>query len=128
MGAAGDVSHPPPHPSLPPIQPTNTTSQWGRSACLKAHPNVQQAIEKYCRPRDSFWGFNVPGAAANTPKTVGHAIVYIDGACNPAQWLPWDICFKQFYNMCVDGSSARGENNRAYGRDKCQKWVIVNPA
>lgn len=36
-----------------------------------------------------------------------------------------DICFKQFYSMCVSGNG-RGENSRVYGRKKCQRWSIVN--
>lgn len=68
----------------------------------------------------------VPGAAANSAKRVGNAIVSINGGCNPAQWLPWDICFKQFYSMCVQGNG-RGESQRIYGRDGCQKWGIANP-
>jgi hypothetical protein len=67
----------------------------------------------------------VPGAAANSPKQFGNAVVSINGGCNPAQWLPWDICFKQFYSMCVSGDG-RGENSRVYGRDRCQKWRIFH--
>jgi hypothetical protein len=80
----------------------------------------------YCRPRDKWYGFMVPGAAANNVKQFGNARVTIEGGCNPAQWLPWDICFKQFYDMC-SSSTDRGQNSRAYGRDKCQRWVITNP-
>jgi hypothetical protein len=68
----------------------------------------------------------VPGAAANSAKKIGHARITIEGGCNPAQWLPWDICFKQFYSMCVSGN-ARGESWRVYGRNKCQAWTISNP-
>lgn len=31
--------------------------QWGKAACLKRAPNVQRAIERYCRPRSRFAGF-----------------------------------------------------------------------
>jgi hypothetical protein len=80
----------------------------------------------FCRPRDKNGGFMVPGATTSSPKQVGNARVGIEGACNPAQWLPWDICFKQFYSMCVSGNG-RGESERVYGRNQCQRWRISNP-
>jgi hypothetical protein len=133
LGVASDVSidiNPPSPIQSNPTKPTQLThlqnTQWGKSACLTRFPNVQRAIEMYCRPRDKWYGFMVPGAAANNIKQFGNARVTIEGGCNPAQWLPWDICFKQFYDMC-SSSTDRGQNNRAYGRDKCQKWVITNP-
>lgn len=57
---------------------------------------------------------------------MGNAVVGITGVCRPAQWLPWDICFKQFYEMCVSGNG-RGEQSRVYGKKRCQKWKISNP-
>lgn len=57
---------------------------------------------------------------------MGNAVVGITGGCRPAQWLPWDICFKQFYEMCVSGNG-RGEQSRVYGKKRCQKWKISNP-
>jgi hypothetical protein len=131
LGVASDVSTDinPPFPTNP-IQSNQANpshhQQWGKSACLSRFPNVQRAIEMYCRPRDKWYGFMVPGAAANNIKQFGNARVTIEGGFNPAQWLPWDICFKQFYDMC-SSSTDRGQNNRAYGRDKCQRWVITNP-
>jgi hypothetical protein len=44
---------------------------------------------------------NVPGARGSQGERVGNAIVSIDAGCNPAQWLPWDVCFKQFYNVSI---------------------------
>lgn len=86
----------------------------------------------------------VPGGRGNNVERNGKAVVSIKARCNPPQYLPWvsqrgkgivphngqltigqDICFKQFYSMCVSGNG-RGENSRVYGRKKCQKWSIVN--
>ncbi|GAB7332491.1 hypothetical protein MBLNU13_g04285t1 [Cladosporium sp. NU13] len=100
---------------------------WGKGACIRRAPNVQKAIEFYCRPAKGTAGRYVPGGAGNRVSTpVGNARVTIDAGCNPAQWLPWDICFKQFYSMCVSGNG-RGENERLYGRNRCQRWKISNP-
>jgi hypothetical protein len=99
--------------------------QWGKRACKAKAPNVQRAIERYCTPapgaagrvcidlpsrlrrRRTAWNHvtdeamqqNVPGARGSTGTRVGNAIVSIDASCNPAQYLLWDICFKQFYNV-----------------------------
>jgi hypothetical protein len=97
-----------------------TVLQWGKRACKTKAPNVQRAIERYCSMAPGAGGRvcihlarllawnqvaneavqqNVPGARGSRGERVGNAIVSIDAGCNPAQWLPWDVCFKQFYNV-----------------------------
>lgn len=77
-------------------------------------------------PLTPFLPQSIPSVHSGNHKRVGNAVVGITGGCRPAQWLPWDICFKQFYEMCVSGNG-RGEQSRVYGKKRCQKWKISNP-
>ncbi|OQO10684.1 hypothetical protein B0A48_03984 [Cryoendolithus antarcticus] len=106
---------------------------WGKGTCARLHPNVHKAIEKFCN-----YGYNpktpiLTGEnAAQNGQRYGNAWVHIGHTCwGRHEYVPWDICFKQFYDMCISGNN-RGENARNYGGLMdgvgCQKWIINNPA
>lgn len=43
--------------------------------------------------------------------------------CSPAQKVPKEWCFKQFWNMCRNGRK-NGSNVNKYGTVGCQTWYI----
>lgn len=44
-------------------------------------------------------------------------------SCKPAQWVPQEWCFKQFFNMCVNLGKG-GKVRAKYGKGGCQDWHI----
>jgi len=51
-----------------------------------------------------------------------YAQIWIKGNCKPAQWVPWDYCFNQFFNMCAHRGAVNTLQTRKYGRNNCQTW------
>lgn len=50
-------------------------------------------------------------------------LMSLSGNCRPAQWVPMDYCFKNFWNMCVNMNKDY-KANANYGNGGCQKWFI----
>ncbi|OQO10683.1 hypothetical protein B0A48_03983 [Cryoendolithus antarcticus] len=101
---------------------------WGRGWCRSLHPKVCGAINTFCNHGYSSTSriFTGDNWATNGVRN-GNAWVRIAQSCGDRQYVPWDVCFKQFYDMCVYGTKERGEANRDYGRNGCQHWIINNP-
>ena len=45
------------------------------------------------------------------------------GKCKPAQWVPMDYCFQNFWNMCVN-MNKKDMGRANYGNGGCQTWHI----
>ncbi|KAK5136093.1 hypothetical protein LTR08_004143 [Meristemomyces frigidus] len=102
---------------------TTVTADDGTKCSNKA-PSVVNAIGKFCQKTNMV----VPSKYA-TGGMMGYAgkqtRISITGNCGPAQWVPQEYCFKQFYHMCATGTSS-GTSAKRYGRNGCQTWLIGN--
>ena len=45
------------------------------------------------------------------------------GKCKPAQWVPMNYCFQNFWNMCVN-MNKKDMGRANYGNGGCQTWHI----
>jgi hypothetical protein len=45
------------------------------------------------------------------------------GKCEPAQWVPMNYCFQNFWNMCVN-MNKKDMGRANYGNGGCQTWHI----
>ncbi|KXT11835.1 hypothetical protein AC579_4281 [Pseudocercospora musae] len=101
-----------------------------KGVCQKKNPRVVKAIDLFCQRSGAK--LTVPALFAHTgvylrpspPQSPNKVYVWIDGTCSPAQWVPQDVCQKQFYQMCATGGE-RGGAVAKYGRDGCQTWNIL---
>lgn len=109
-----------------------------RGTCKTKHPHAFDAINRFC----SINNLSVPSNFAANGQTNGpRGLVkaWIDSTlaqstnqahtdqilgtalnpCRPAQWIPKEYCFKQFYAMC-----AASRDHQLYGKANCQTWRI----
>lgn len=108
-------------------------SKATNAACAAIEPAIVNAVGQFCQ-NDKIY---IPSAYAlngmrgwdddfKKDKKAHSAKVWISGRCSPAQYVPQDICFQQFWDMCTstvfpaDGYPV----NKEYGNDGCQDWNI----
>lgn len=79
---------------------------WGKWACGSQHPAVQDAIQKFCNGNKKIVA---PGAYSKIGAKTKNAWVRIEGTCSPPQYVPWDICYKQFYPVRLSANGWTGD-------------------
>ena len=92
--------------------------------CSNKAPSVINAIGKFCQKQNIV----VPspyatGGGNGFAEKSTH--ISIAGTCSPAQWIPQEYCFSQFYQICANGNE-HGTGAKYYGRNGCQRWLISN--
>ncbi|EME80672.1 uncharacterized protein MYCFIDRAFT_198838 [Pseudocercospora fijiensis CIRAD86] len=101
-----------------------------KGVCQTKNPRVVKAIDLFCHR--SGTKLTVPSLFAHTgvylkpqpPHSPNEVFVWIEGTCSPPQWVPQEVCRKQFFQMCATGGGKGGAKVR-YGRDGCQGWNIL---
>lgn len=105
--------------------PSDSTNVAG---CAKRSPDLVNAIATFCNKRDAGGQFTndimVPSDYANDGVTINGWHVQITAGCDPAQWVPADICMTQFHALCASGADTMvGFNGWTGGHDGvCQSW------
>lgn len=77
--------------------------------CAKNNPDVMNSIGIFCQKTNMV----IPSTYANNGQGKGGYHVGITGNCKPAQWVPQQYCFSQFYEIC--GNSPDGSGTKNYG-------------
>lgn len=108
-------------------------------ACSKKNGDVVNALGKFCQ--NSKLVGPIPNPTSLPPTNISQVVpskysktgmysdnkkvnIWISGSCGPAQWVPQEYCFSQFYHLCATGDKY-GQNHAYYGRNNCQSWHIV---
>ena len=96
--------------------------------CAAKDPSVTNAIGKFCQKTNLVVPSSYAAGGMNGYSSKTHIRIFnsAQGGCNPAQWVPQEYCFSQFYQMCVDAGPT-GSMTRRFGRNGCQNWIIRNP-
>jgi len=86
------------------------------ATCATKHPSIANAIGKFCQNQSIM----VPSTYAKDGEIglTKHAEIWIKGNCSPAQWVPQQYCFSQFYNMCANYGAFGTVETRKYGESK----------
>ena len=95
---------------------------------ILVHPHSlgqQRRAHWQCLGQD-YWVSSFASTIKVSPSDRAKQLTYSDSNCNPMTYVPWDICFQQFYDICASGNK-RGEGSRNFGPGGCQKWIITNP-
>ena len=110
---------------------TTSAATSNRDICASKAPNVMNAFSKFCSKPS---GFNVPSNYAKTAHYSENHVAYVSiggDDCKPAQWVPQQYCYSQFYDICAKGSQ-HGRGIGYYGRQlpgngggRCQTWMIA---
>ncbi|OQO10685.1 hypothetical protein B0A48_03985 [Cryoendolithus antarcticus] len=99
--------------------------------CSQKYGSVVNAIGKFCTkngqiPLTQMFSpgpFTNEGVWSNDKKVT----IWLNGNCNPKQYIPPYWCFNQLYNMCANGNK-KGEKQQRYGTNGCQTWNIMVPS
>lgn len=114
---------------LTPILASHPSDYQNAITCGQKNPSLNTAIDTFCNrrppnnpdmaPSKLPNNIVVPSPYAKKGATSGKARVWIEGTCNPKQWVPLQYCGPQFHAMC-----ARGLTRKRFGRKGCQRWRI----
>nr|OQO30964.1 hypothetical protein B0A51_01769 [Rachicladosporium sp. CCFEE 5018] len=88
--------------------------------CSQKYGSVVNAIGKFCTK-------NGQTPLTQMSRPIHQFTVWINGNCNPKQYIPPYWCFAQLYNMCANGNK-KGEKQQRYGTNGCQTWNIMVPS
>ncbi|KAI6888285.1 hypothetical protein KC363_g4735 [Hortaea werneckii] len=94
--------------------------------CGAKSPSTIHAIDTLCGDNHIYVGDNVAiHQVFGDPGEPTQLEIY--GDCSPAEYVPRDICKRQFHDICVGGNEhGSGVAKFGWHEVKCQTWIIMN--